>query len=362
MTDLLDFKCPSCGGGMEFDTGSQMTVCPYCDTEMDPRAMEEMDQVLEETAQTEDSFDWDLNQDNTWEGDEAQDFAVMTCQSCGGEIVGDKTMSAASCPYCDNPVVIAGNIGGDLRPQYIIPFKTTKEEAKEALKGHYKGKILLPKAFKDSNRIDQIQGVYVPFWLFDSQARGSFNYRATRTRAWSTSNYDYLETSHYLVRRAGSLAFTDVPVDGSSKMPDDLMESIEPYKKGDIQDFNPGFLAGFLADRYDLDAGACIERANTRVKRSVEEVLASTVQGYDTLETIDGTVSVTEGSGSYVLYPVWLLSTIYEGQPYTFAMNGQTGLFIGDLPMDKKAYVRWFIIIGLIAALVIYGLAWLIMR
>lgn len=119
---------------------------------------------------------------------------------------------------------------------------------------HYKGKKLLPKIFKKENHIDEIKGVYVPFWLFDADADADIRYKATRVRTWSDSDYDYTETSYYSIGRSGDIGFDRVPVDGSSKMPDDLMESIEPFKFEDAVDFKTAYLAGYLADKYDVTA------------------------------------------------------------------------------------------------------------
>ena len=90
------------------------------------------------------------------------------CKSCGGEIVGDATTAATACPFCGNPVVMMGQFVGALRPDYVIPFKLDKKAAKAALMKHYGSKRLLPKVFKDQNHIDEVKGVYVPFWLFDT--------------------------------------------------------------------------------------------------------------------------------------------------------------------------------------------------
>ena len=100
-----------------------------------------------------------------------------------------------------------GQFAGALRPDYVIPFKLDKKAAKAALMKHYGGKRLLPKVFKDQNHIDEVKGVYVPFWLFDADADAHVRYKATRVRSWSDSNYNYTETSHYAVIRGGNIGF-----------------------------------------------------------------------------------------------------------------------------------------------------------
>ena len=122
-----------------------------------------------------------------------------------------------------------GQFSGQLKPDFIIPFKLSKEDAVKALKNHYKGKILLPKSFTQENHVQKIQGVYVPFWMFDGEAEGDARYAATRSHTYRSGDYEITETEHYDVYRAGWIAFEKIPADASSKMPDDHMDSIEPY-------------------------------------------------------------------------------------------------------------------------------------
>ena len=138
------------------------------------------------------------------------------------------------------------------------------------------------------------------------------------------------------------------------------MESIEPYDFSDAVDFRTAYLAGYLADKYDVTAEQSIERANKRVKRSTEEAFASTVKGYATVTTESSSIKLRGGKAKYALYPVWILNTTWNGNKYTFAMNGQTGKFAGDLPVDKAAARKWTL--GLTAALsaAAYAVIWLL--
>jgi hypothetical protein len=257
-------------------------------------------------------------------------------------------------------VVIASQLGGMLKPDYVIPFKLDKEAAKAGMKKHMEGKKLLPKVFKDENHIDEIKGIYVPFWLFDADVEARMRYRATRVRSWSDSNYYYTATSFYSVLREGEIGFERVPVDGSTKMADELMESIEPFYFEDAVDFKTAYLAGFLADKYDVDAQSSILRANERIKCSAEQAFASTVNGYTTVVNEAGNVKFSNGKTKYALYPVWILNTTWNGEKYVFAMNGQTGKFVGNLPMDKKAYVKWLLAIAGIASAAALGVLYIL--
>ena len=352
MGELQEYKCPCCGGGIRFDSKAQKLKCPYCDTEFEIETLQQYDTTLKEEKQ--DDMRWDKAEGSIWQEGEEQGFNTYHCESCGGEIVADENTAASVCPFCGNPVVMTGKLSGALRPDLIIPFKLDKQAAKSGLMKHLEGKKLLPKIFKDQNHIDEIRGIYVPFWLFDTEADANILYRGTRTRFWSDSRYDYTETSFYLINRAGSIGFEKVPVDGDSKIPDDLMESIEPFEISEAVAFQPAYLAGYLADRYDADSEKSTPRANERVKKSVECAFEETVTGYTTVAAENSSVQLHGGSVRYALLPVWILNTTWEGKKYLFAMNGQTGKFVGDLPADKNAARRMTIKLTVIFTMIFY--------
>lgn len=350
MAELFEYECPCCGGRIEFDSASQQMKCPYCDTTFDLETLKGYDEAMKGAEQTE--SDIELSPGTEWMTGETDNMLVYVCNSCGGEIVADKTTGATHCPYCDNPVVVSGQFSGDLKPDYVIPFKLDKEAAVNALKKHLEGKFLLPDAFKDQNHIEEIKSVYVPFWMFDADARGNIVYKATKVRCWSDANYNYTETKHYSVIRAGMLGFENVPVDGSSKMPDDLMESIEPYDFKQAQPFNAAYLSGYLADKYDVTAEESVDRANIRVKQSVRDELRRTVTGFDTVIQQKENINLANGTARYVLCPVWILNTTWNDQKFLFAMNGQTGKFVGNLPVDMGKFWKWlFIYSGIFGAI-----------
>lgn len=180
MSALQEYKCPCCGGAIAFDSGTQKMKCPFCDTEFEVETLEAY--AGEQASGREDEMNWETAAGGAWQEGEVEGLRTYVCQSCGGEIVGDENTAAASCPFCGNPVVMTGQFSGALKPDYIIPFKMDKKAAKEALQKHYGGKRLLPKVFKDQNHIDEIKGIYVPFWLFDAEAEANMRYKATSVR------------------------------------------------------------------------------------------------------------------------------------------------------------------------------------
>lgn len=358
LNTLQEYKCPCCGGAIAFDSNLQKMKCPYCDTEYDMETLAGYDADLQND--TADDMQWETTANAEWQDGEADGMCSYVCKSCGGEIIGDSNTAATTCPFCGNPVVMMGQFSGTRKPDLVIPFQLDKKAAKANLMKHLSGKRLLPKIFKDQNHIDEIKGVYVPFWLFDTDVNAQVRYRATKVQTWSDEHYNYTKTDYFSVQRGGSIRFQDIPVDGSTKMPDDLMESIEPFDLKKAVAFQTAYLAGYLADKYDVDAEQSIDRINARVKKTTEDVFSSTVKGYTTKETENSNIQLHEGKVKYALYPVWLLNTTWKGNQYVFAMNGQTGKFVGDLPLDKSAATKWKIGLTVGVGAAVYAAAWLL--
>lgn len=355
MSVILEYECPCCGGKVEFDSSIQKMKCPYCDSEFDMEAMRAHDEALEQEQTAPEDEAWELEQQQFLD-EEKEGLTVYRCKSCGGEIVTDRTTAATHCPYCGAPVIMVGNLSDDLKPDGIIPFQLDKKAAIAALKQHMTGKKLLDKRFASDSHLEEIKGVYIPFWLFDAEASGQARFRATRVRSWETPRERCTETSYFDVSRAGKMSFRQIPVDGSEKAPDDLMESVEPFDYSAVVPFQTGYLSGYMADRYDVHSDKCRQRAHERAKRSVEHALRGTVSGYNTVQTELCSVHLEHPGAKYVLCPVWLLTSSFEGQTYLFAVNGQTGKIAGNMPLNKKAStlftVGYSLLFGIILSLV----------
>ena len=278
---------------------------------------------------------------------ETGDLSSRTCTSCGAELVCGPETAATTCPYCGNPTVLGGQLSGKLKPEYIIPFRMDKKTAIENLKKYYKGKAFLPKAFKESNHIEEIQGVYVPFWLYDGRMEARGAYKAEISESHREGDYIVTTTRHFDVARVGDADFVRVPVDGSSKMPNAHMDAIEPFDYSELKPFSTAYLPGFLADRYDEDSDACAERARTRMLNSTAQALHETTHGYSEVNTLHEDINLSKLKAHYALLPVWMLHTRWKDNDFLFAMNGQTGRLIGDLPVDKAKVAAWFAAISL---------------
>lgn len=364
-TQVTNYQCPACTGPLHYSAKSGKLACDYCGSSFDVAEIEALyarkeaeaaaakqaaDAKAEaaqaakaeaaEAAAASDGWDTsDLSRD--W-GAEADGLRVYSCPSCGAELICDQSTAATACPYCGNPAIVPGQFSGALRPDYILPFRLSKDDAVQALRAHYKGKPFLPRSFTSANHIEQIQGVYVPFWLFDGGAEGAASYRASNTNVFETGDYEITETRHYHVVRAGSLAFEKIPVDASSKMPDDHMDSIEPFDYAQLRPFSTAYLPGYLADKYDVTIDDSRDRADTRCRETLAQALRDTVTGYGACVTEREDIALRRGKVHYALLPVWMLSTKWRGQDFLFAMNGQTGKLVGDLPTDRGRFWGMF--------------------
>ena len=355
-TEVTNYKCPACTGALHFDSRNSKLKCDFCDSEFEPEAVERIYADKEAAAAAAaNAPKWDTAGAGGEWGDEAAKMKAYNCPSCGAQLVCDETTTATSCPYCGNPTVIPGNFSGMLRPDYILPFKNSKEDAVAALKKFYKGKKLLPKNFSDQNHINEIKGVYVPFWLFDAKANANLVFDGQKISVHEHGDDTITTTRHYRVVRSGDVAFARVPVDGSSKMPDGHMDAIEPFHYAELKAFSSAYLPGFLAEKYDVDAEASQSRATERIRNSTISAFEETCRGYDRLNTELAQIELSENSVKYAMMPVWLLSTQWKGKNFLFAMNGQTGKLVGDLPVSMAKFWAWFAGIS-IPLMVILGL------
>lgn len=337
---VLEFKCPCCNAGLTFREGTRTLTCSYCDNTFDIDTI----QAYCEDAQQEtvEDVSWGENEPQSWSEREEESLRSFQCPSCGGQILTDETTAASFCPYCDNPTILPSRLSGSIRPDGLIPFQTSKEDAKAAFLKLCKGKPLLPREFTQEQRLERITGVYVPFWLYDCDGDYEGSYNATRIHRWSDSRYNYTKTDHFLLRRGAQAAFAGIPMDGSTKADDVFMKSIEPYDYSQLQAFDMAYLSGYLADKYDVPSEAGEERIRQRVDSTMEQQIQGSLLGYTTVLPTSRQLHVRNSRAKYVLLPIWVLNTNYQGKLYTFVMNGQTGKMTGSFPACPKRTAAWF--------------------
>ncbi len=363
----VNYKCPSCGGPLHFDSDKGKLKCDYCLSVYSPNEIAKMygDQQDLHAGKQKVEFDEESQADvltrkedaiqvgGKWDsstipadwGEDSANMVAYSCPSCGGEILAEATTAATSCPYCGNPTIIPAKLSGAMRPQYIIPFKLDQKAAMEAYKKHCKGKILLPKTFAANSTVEKLRGIYVPFWLFDSHVSGDYSFLGEISSSHREGDYIVTRTRQFSIRRSLELGFEMIPADASRNMPDDLMDSLEPYDYSQMQVFSTSYLPGYLADRSDVSIEESSERAKNRAVVSAQNIAFMDARKgpYTSVLPYGSSVSFEKGQVHYALLPVYILKVAWNGNNYLYAMNGETGKFVGDLPVDKG---RFFFLFG----------------
>ena len=337
---VSDHKCLACNAKLKFEPKSQKWICEYCGTEYTLKDFE----------------DEKGNKKNikTSKATTNNGYLEYHCPDCGAEIVMDENTAATECVYCGNTAIITERFEGKFEPKRVIPFKTTKEEAIEAFSSYKKGKVFMPKDFLNKNNIEKVSGVYIPFFLYDMIVDGSLDVEAIKEQRWSEGDFKYVKKDYYNVIREGNMIFEKIPTDASKKFSDDIMDSIEPFDYNDLTTFNSSYMSGFLAEKYDLNADDLLSRAEGRAKQTTQDILYADIKGYDSkrIDEFNGRASIN-GNPEYVMLPVWMMNVKYEDKIYTMAMNGQTGKFIGNVPISKgKVAATWIGLTAIIAIII----------
>ena len=357
---IAEYKCPACTGPLHFVGESGKLECDYCGSTYDVAEIEALyagqeagakaafqeAEAKEKNGEPGEEPAWDTSAlQGDW-GADGEGMKAYNCPSCGAELICDATTAATSCPYCGNNTIVPGQFGGTMKPDYVIPFKLDKKASVAALKKHYSKKFFLPRAFSSGNHLEEVQGIYVPFWLFDAGAEADCRFHATRSHTHTDGDYRVTVTEHFDVRRSGTMEFERIPVDGSKKMPDDYMDSIEPFDYAGLKSFSTAYLPGYLADKYDVTAQESMERADRRCHNSAFDQMRRDISGYEVVNQVGGNVRLHRGKVHYVLMPVWTLRTRWKNQDYLFMMNGQTGKMVGDLPVSNGKVTAFFSVLA----------------
>ena len=358
-SEITNYQCPACTAPLRFDGESGKLVCDFCGSTYEVSEIEAL-YTEKDKAAAEASEKAEASPDSTPGWDTDENLRAYQCPTCGAELITEKTTAATACPYCGNPSVVPGQLSGALKPEFVLPFQIEKEAAIAALHKHYgKRNYYLPRLFRSENHIDKVQGVYVPFWLFDATVSGTGRYEGQDSVTRRQGDYNVTTTMHYKVERSGTAKFQKVPVDGSKKMPDNYMDALEPFDYSQLKPFSTAYLPGFLADRYDVSAEEASPRMEARCKDTLESDLRRGV-AHALVVPEDFQAEVVNAQAHYALLPVWMLTTKWRDKKFLFAMNGQTGEFVGELPTDKGLFWRNWAILSLILAFVFRfcGIGW----
>ncbi|WP_303824786.1 hypothetical protein [Ruminococcus flavefaciens] len=340
--ESVEYKCPNCMADLKFNPASQKLECEYCLSTFTAEEIKELcaeteNSIPQETIQLQEDFENHTH--------------LYRCKSCGAEIMADDQQTATFCYYCHNPVILAGKMGGNFKPDKVIGFKLTKENALDLFKKWVGKRWFVPKEFKSMQQLEKMTGLYVPFWVADCNINIDYHAVGKKIRSWTSGNYHYTETQEYDVIRRGSLTTRGIPADGETKIDDLLMESIEPYDYRALKDFSMSYLSGFYADKYDVDKAAVFPRISVRATQATASLIRDSVKGYSSVSPKIEQYKIMQTYWSYILLPVWFMSYKYKDKMYEFAINGQTGKLAGTPPLSKGRL--WLACLGLGAAVAV---------
>lgn len=330
---VRSYECPGCGATMEFDAEKQKMVCSHCGTAC---TVEELDNILEYDVEREDEISGEFQEN----GDRG-DFKEFKCPSCGADILTDENTSATFCSFCGRPNLIEDRLTGVDMPSVVIPFKIEKNSAKEKYLSWAKKGLLTPSGFYKDSTIEKISGIYVPFWLYDYNARVDLTAECTKVRHETRGNYRYTYTDHYVVTRDVESNYERIPVDASEKMPDDMMDKLEPFSYQDMTQFEMPYLSGYYSEKYSYTAEQMSERAEKRIREYILQTARDTIKGYSTVNIRHNNSRLRKIKAEYGLMPVWILNYRYKEKDYMFTLNGQTGKIVADKPISKVKTVAW---------------------
>ena len=339
----VDNKCPACGAPIFLKPKTGQWECEYCGSSF---SLDELKKHNNASS--------DKNNEKIAEEDKII-YDSYKCQNCGAEIVADENTAATFCVYCGSVAILKSKLTGEFAPDIIIPFSKEKTDAEEAFVNLAKGRPLVPKSFTNKENIEKIRGVYIPFWLHNITVSGELNSRATKVSSWRSGDYSYTKTDYYELLRSGDVPFIRVPVDGSSKFDNAIMNSIEPFDYRKIVEYNHAYLSGFYAEKYDVIDKDTETEADSRALESTRDVMYANTSGFTTRSIIKDTLRATETNTEYALFPVWMVSVKYEGKNYIFAMNGESGKFVGNIPIDRKKQLLYTIITFAIVFAIVFA-------
>jgi predicted RNA-binding Zn-ribbon protein involved in translation (DUF1610 family) len=327
---VITYQCPNCGSSMTYRAEDGKLHCTHCDT---VKTVEEMeaDRQEEEGASGESGSDA---------------MQVFRCPSCGAEILTDEYTMASVCSFCGSPDLIRERMEGEQRPEWIIPFTISRQEAENRfLKWTHNG-FLTPRDFTSRPTLDKITGMYVPFWLYDLRAEARIAADCTNTFVTRFGDRETIHTRHFDVRRDVTAEYLRVPADASKKMDDTLMDQMEPFRYDQLRPFEMPYLSGYQAEKFNFPSEELYGRVRSRAEEYAGSSARETIQGYETVLVRDKQVSVTQERAAYALLPVWMLRYRYLGKDYSFTLNGNTGKVIGELPISRGKMIFWGLVIG----------------
>jgi hypothetical protein len=344
-----EFPCPGCGASLEFKPGTVSLVCPYCG----------MVQKIEsnETAEIkEHSFDEALQSKKTLP---SKDLKEVRCRTCGAATL--ITEQSSRCPFCDSPVVVEDVDEDVIEPEGVLPFQVNRQQARQSFTDWVKSRWFAPSDLVLRARKDGIDGVYLPFWTYDSETttdyqgrRGTHYYETetVRNAQGKSEERRVQKTKWKPVSGTVGVGFDDLLVCASETLPRPLVQRLEPWDLEKIHVFQPSYLSGFLAERYNVGLEKGFEEAKLRMVSRIEDAIREDIGG-DEQEITSMETRHYNIRFKHLLLPLWLSSFRYKEKIYRFIVNARTGESTGERPYSKAK-------IGMTIASVILGLILLV--
>lgn len=349
----VTYQCPNCAAALEFDESAGNFRCFYCDSVFSEEQIKNIFTANESMSLSQDEPE--LTEEQAVDEEFSGQSALYSCPNCGAGVICDSLTSSTRCHFCHTPVILSGRLSGEYKPDMIIPFATTKEHAESSFREYIKGKFLLPRGFSSEAQIQNITALYVPYWLKSGVACANIEGEGKIIKSWRKGDTTYTFTKIFRVERGGEMVFVRVPCDGSKRIDDSLMESIEPFNYSGLKPFSMSYLSGKAAEKYDVTKEEAAKRIDERAKQAAEEVLKKTAAEYTSFSVHRSSLAFKQPTYVYALLPVWFLNYRYRGKDYAFVMNGQTGITFGQLPVSGiKRFLFGAAIFAVIEAIMLF--------
>ena len=380
----MNYKCPNCGGPLQFNPDKQMFSCEYCTSDF---TAEKIQQLFAESEKQE-----SLNEQEVKSSQEKQaqaqakgeefgeeNLVSYSCPSCGAEVITAESTAATTCYYCQNPVVLGSRLSGEFKPDSVIPFALTKEKAQDAFLKMCGKKKFLPKGFAGNAHFENLHGVYFPYWYVDEKMQSSMVATGKKVRRWSSGNRRYTETSTYRLFRTGDLNIKNVfeealrsknsqkEADQNSKEAmqylsgfqaekrHEMLQCVHPFDVTQAKPFAMSYLSGFQAEKRELDKQDVKGEIDRRMDNYAQSLLKDTMGGFQEIHVENYDDKTFEQRWRYTLLPVWIVTYKFKGEILPFAINGQTGKTYGKLPVAMGKLIGW----GAAVAVIVFAIAML---
>jgi len=338
-------SCPSCGSDMIYDPQIKKIKCAYCGKRM--TAQEYKENILKAAPNNESSSIDEKEQEEISKG-ELYKVKEFSCPQCGAKLLTTEETAATFCNYCDSSILIESRIINQRKPDFIIPFKKTKQECEEAYKKYLRRAIFIPSDMKKYEQIEKFRGIYMPYWIYSTEYSGTLDVNGRKFRRI----FDYIHTKHYDMVSDVELKYDNITFDASSKFEDNLSQRIAPFNTDEKEEFNPAYLSGFYADIGDVAQEPYKELIDSSFKNIVASHIVNnlTYKRYNVYDFDVERKLKFQSIAKIGFFPVWFLaSRSKDGSRISYAIvNGQTGKVAAELPIDFKKYLVFTLILSII--------------